>query len=220
LRIAHFLGQTCHESDGFRTLEEPATGAAYEGRAELGNRQKGDGRRYRGRGLIRLTGRANYREIGKALNVELEADPDRAAEPALSLLIACEFWKQHNINSHCDHDDLVMVTRKVDGAKSGLEERGAYTRKAKEALARIESIQLSGAVADERPILRRGSKGEVVGWLQRMLQKLKFPLAIDEDFGAATELAVMQFQVGLEISADGIVGAKTWDALEAAAASR
>jgi len=72
LRIAHFLGQTCHESAGFRTTEEFASGAAYEGRKDLGNVKKGDGRLYKGRGLLQLTGLANYAEYGKALGVDLE----------------------------------------------------------------------------------------------------------------------------------------------------
>jgi putative chitinase len=219
LRIAHFLGQTCHESAGFRTTEEFASGAAYEGRKDLGNVKRGDGRRYKGRGLLQLTGRANYAEYGKALGVDLENNPAMAAEPALSLKIACEYWKRRKLNADCDRDDIRATTRKINGGLNGLKDRSNYIRKAKEALARIEGIQLAGAASELRPVLRRGSTGEAVGDLQTMLSKLKFPLAIDQDFGPATELAVMRFQGDKKLAADGIVGKETWDAIEKAAGS-
>ena len=73
--IAHFLGQTCHESAGFRTTEEFASGENYEGRADLGNNRPGDGVRYKGRGLLQLTGRANYKVFGDLLGVQLEGNP-------------------------------------------------------------------------------------------------------------------------------------------------
>jgi putative chitinase len=219
LRIAHFLGQTCHESAGFRTTEEFASGAAYEGRKDLGNVKRGDGRRYKGRGLLQLTGRANYAEYGKALGVDLENNPAMAAEPALSLKIACEYWKRRKLNADCDRDDIRATTRKINGGLNGLKDRSNYIRKAKEALARIEGIQLAGAASELRPVLRRGSTGEAVGDLQTMLSKLRFPLAVDQDFGAATELAVMRFQGDKKLAADGIVGKETWDAIEKAAGS-
>ena len=115
-----------------------------------------------------------------------------AAEPALSLKIACEYWKRRKLNADCDRDDIRATTRRINGGLNGLEDRSNYIRKAKEALARIEGIQLTGAVSDPRPVLRRGSTGVAVGDLQAMLSKLKFALAIDQDFGAATELAVMR----------------------------
>ena len=71
LRIAHFLAQTCHESAGFRTTEEFASGEAYEGRDDLGTNQPGDGVRFKGRGLLQLTGRANYKNFGPLLGVDL-----------------------------------------------------------------------------------------------------------------------------------------------------
>ncbi len=219
LRIAHFVGQTCHESAGFRTTEEFASGAAYEGRKDLGNVKKGDGRRYKGRGLLQLTGRANYAEYGKALGVDLENNPTMAAEPALSLKLACEYWKRRKLNADCDRDDIRATTRKINGGLNGLEDRSNYIRKAKEALARIEGIQLTGAVEDPRPVLRRGSNGEAVGDLQNLLQKSNFPLAIDQDFGAATELAVMHIQGDKKLTVDGIVGKETWDAIEKASGS-
>ena len=177
---------------------------------------EGDGRRYKGRGLLQLTGRANYAEHGKALGVDLENNP-ALAEPALSLKIACESWKRRKLNPDCDRDDIRATTRRINGGLNGLEDRSNYIRKAKEALARIEGIQLTGAVSDARPVLRRGSTGDAVGDLQTMLVKLKFPLAIDQDFGAATELAVMGFQGDKKLTVDGIVGKETWDAIEKAA---
>jgi len=217
LRIAHFLGQICHESAGFRTTEEFASGDAYEGRADLGNTQPGDGRRYKGRGLLQLTGRANYRQLGAVLGVDLEGKPELAAQPALSLRIACEYWKKRNINKACDQDDLMTVTRLINGGLNGLEDRRHYTNNARRALARIEGVQLSGAQnGSTRRILHRGSKGEDVAELQTLLRKLDFAIGIDGDFGAGTEVAVTRFQSENRLDADGIVGAQTWAALEKA----
>ena len=215
LRIAHFLGQTCHESAGFRTTEEFATGDAYEGRKDLGNTQRGDGRRYKGRGLLQLTGRANYRELGKVMKIDLENHPERAAEPALSLRIACEYWKSRNINAPCDRDDLITVTRLVNGGTNGLEDRRLYTSRAKAAIIRIEGLMLDGASpAGARPVLRRGSKGDAVASLQVTLQKLGFMVAVDGDFGPGTEVAVARFQREQKLDIDGIIGPGTWAALD------
>jgi len=213
LRIAHFLAQTCHESAGFRTTEEFASGAAYEGRADLGNTHKGDGRRFKGRGLLQLTGRANYTEYGKALGLDLVGRPEIAAEPATSLLIACEYWKRRKINPACDNDDLRAVTIKVNGGLNGLQDRAAYLKKAKTALARLEAAAIGAAASDGNPVLHRGSENEAVAHLQQLLREAGFALAIDGEFGAATELAVTHFQESHRLTADGIVGPQTWAAL-------
>lgn len=221
LRIAHFLGQTCHESAGFRTTEEFASGERYEGRADLGNTQRGDGPRYKGRGLLQLTGRANYRELGRILQLDLENDPERAAEPVLSLTIACEYWKKRNINAACDRDDIIEVTRLVNGGLNGLDDRRDRTAKAKSAIARLEGFVLSGEAppASGRPVLRRGSKGDAVTELQRALRALGFMLAVDADFGPGTEVAVAAFQRDQRLDVDGIVGRDTWAAIDKAVQS-
>lgn len=219
LRIANFLGQTCHESAGFRTTEEFASGENYEGRADLGNNRPGDGVRYKGRGLLQLTGRANYKTFGGLLGIELEDNPELAAEPVLSLKIACEFWKKKNLNQYCDSDDIVELTRRINGGKNGLDDRRALTAKAKTAVARIEGFVLAGEAppSNGRPVLRRGSKGDAVGDLQRLLQKLAFMVAVDDDFGAGTEVAVAAFQMQQRLEpVDGIVGNDTWTALDTA----
>lgn len=215
LRIAHFMAQITHECAGFRTTEEFATGAAYEGRADLGNTQKGDGRRYKGRGLIQLTGRANYRAIGKKLNLPLEEQPELAAEPVISLKIACEYWKSRNINAAADRDDLITATRLVNGGLNGLEDRSKYLRKAKQALASLEGVRVALNEGGNTVVLRRGSFGSAVAELQELLAAKGFELAIDGDYGAATELAVMMFQKDRGLHVDGIVGQQTWGKLRA-----
>jgi putative chitinase len=222
LRIAHFLGQTCHESAGFRTTEELASGEAYEGRKDLGNTRKGDGPLFKGRGLLQLTGRANYRDYGEALGVDLEKEPAMAAEPALSLRIACEYWKQKKINDACDRDDIVVVTKLINGGTNGLDDRRSLTSRAKTAVARLEGVQLSGAAADgdSRPVLHRGAKGDAVAQLQARLRSLDFAVAVDGDFGPGTEVAVMRFQTEKRLTVDGLVGARTWAALDAAGKRR
>jgi len=131
LRIAHFLGQTAQESDAYCTTQEYADGSAYEGRKDLGNTQPGDGKRYKGRGLIQLTGRANYAKYGALLKLPLESNPEMAAQPALSLTVACEYWKQHNLNALADQDDIISITKRINGGLTGIDDRKTYVAKAK-----------------------------------------------------------------------------------------
>lgn len=213
LRIAHFMGQVTHECAGFRTTEEFASGAAYEGRKDLGNIHAGDGRRFKGRGLIQLTGRANYRKIGEILELPLEDNPELAAEPVTSLKIACEYWKDRNINMSADRDDLIKVTRLVNGGLNGLEDRRKYLQKAKTALASIEGVRVALSEGGNTIVLRRGSLGDAVRELQELLKGKGFDISIDSDFGPATELAVMMFQKNNRLVVDGIVGRNTWASL-------
>jgi putative chitinase len=164
-------------------------------------------------------------------------NPTLAAQPALSLKIACEYWKRRNINADCDRDDVQAVTRKVNGGLNGLSDRIALTEKAKTAVARLQAIALSGATSggtatsgaapadaaasgvapkQPRPVLGRGSQGHAVVELQNMLRDLNFAVAIDGDFGPGTEVAATRFQSENGLPADGIVGPQTWTALDAA----
>lgn len=222
LRIAHFLAQTCHESAGFRTTEEFASGDAYEGRGDLGNGQPGDGPRYKGRGLIQLTGRANYRTVGDALGIPLEQDPEMAARPRLSLLIACEYWKRRKINAACDQDDVVRVSELINGKPPNhLAERRTLTGRAKNAVARVEGLLLAGSLATSAAtVLRRGSRGPAVGDLQSALRRLGFAIAVDEDFGPGTEVALTRAEADLGLTADGILMPDDWKAIAAAAKAK
>lgn len=131
LRLAHFMGQCSHESGGFRYMEEIASGAAYEGRADLGNTQPGDGRRYKGRGPIQLTGRANYRRVGRKIGIDLERHPQIVGHPSVGLLVGCVYWSDRSLNAKADADDLLGLTRAINGGTNGLEDRKVQTAKAK-----------------------------------------------------------------------------------------
>ena len=137
-RQAAFLAQVGHESGGLHWLVElwgptPAQ-ERYEGRADLGNIMPGDGFRYRGRGLIQITGCANYQHAGAALGVELEDDPDALAELPLACRSAAWFWKSHGLNALADAGQFEAITRKINGGLNGQADRLARWDDAKEAL--------------------------------------------------------------------------------------
>lgn len=131
LNLAHFLSQLIHESGSFKYMEEIASGAAYEGRSDLGNTQAGDGKLFKGRGPIQLTGRANYRRYGQLLGIDFERHPEIVALPSIGLLVACEFWKQNGLNGKAGNDDLMGITRAINGGTNGLDDRKAQLAKMK-----------------------------------------------------------------------------------------
>src|SRR5205085_179017 len=103
LRLCHFMAQLAHESAHFGVTREFASGAAYEGRRDLGNTTAGDGKRYRGRGLIQTTGRANYKETRDDIRKidqntpDFEADPEELEKFPWALLSGISYWRRRNI---------------------------------------------------------------------------------------------------------------------------
>ncbi|WP_100458500.1 M15 family metallopeptidase [Mycobacteroides abscessus] len=132
-RIAMWLAQVGHESAGFNATEEYASGAAYEGRADLGNTQPGDGVRFKGRSWIQITGRNNYAAFsrwcsGKGLVLsptEFVDNPNRLAELRWAGIGAAWYWTvaRSDINTLSDRQDLETVTRRINGGTNGLADR-------------------------------------------------------------------------------------------------
>lgn len=134
LRQAHFLAQVGHESGEFRFRAEIANGEAYQGRVDLGNLQPGDGRKFKGRGLIQLTGRANYGEYGRAIGREAELleQPELVeTDPELCVDVAGWFWAKRNLNNLADVDDLTSLTKRVNGGLNGIDDRRRLLLRAK-----------------------------------------------------------------------------------------
>ena len=210
LRLCHFMAQLAHESAHFRTAREFASGAAYEGRSDLGNIHVGDGPKYRGRGLIQTTGRANYKEATNDIRKidpsapDFEADPVRLEQFPWALLAGITYWQRRNINQPADRDDIRTVTRRINGGLNGLSDRIQYLAKAKAIWLDPESPSAS------RPVLRMGDKGDDVMELQNELIDAGFRVRVDGDFGRHTDEAVRSFQELQGLKVDGVVGARTW----------
>jgi len=164
LRLAHFLAQCCHETNGLRILREslhytsaeriaavwpkrfptPASAAPFvrnpSALAEkvyggrMGNVSPGDGWRYIGRGLLQLTGREAYRLIGDRISVNLEANPDLACLEDHALPVALAVWRWKGCDVAADADDLEGVTKRINGGYIGLEDRRAWLARAKAVL--------------------------------------------------------------------------------------
>lgn len=136
-RQAAFLAQVAHESGSLRYVREIADGRAYEGRRDLGNTAPGDGPRFRGRGLIQVTGRANYRTCSLALydDERLLGSPELLEEPVQACRSAAWFWQSRRLNDAADAGAFKAITKTINGGLNGYEERLAYYDRAKAVLA-------------------------------------------------------------------------------------
>lgn len=242
LRVCHFLAQAAHESAGFRTLEEFASGAAYEGRADLGNVKPGDGKRYKGRGIFQLTGRANYRVMGQKLGVDLEGKPELASDPMISIKTACEYWNSRKLSIYADLDDVRTITKKINGGYNGFEDRKNYLAKAKSIIPRdlkltavknpvvappVNANPFANVVIDTKdwppvpkdplnpPIVvaKKGDVSDYVGDLQAMLFRKGYNIITDGNFGPKTEIAVRDFQVKADLEVTGSIDTDTLNRL-------
>ncbi len=138
-RQTAFLAQIGHESGGLHWATEiwgpTLAQTRYEGRKDLGNTQPGDGYKFKGRGLIQTTGRANYAATGSALGVDLLVHPEQLAEPELAARSAGWYWMKHGFNELADVGDFRRITLKINGGTNGMDDRLALYAAAQEALA-------------------------------------------------------------------------------------
>lgn len=139
LREAAFIAQICQESGEFQYVRELASGNAYEGRKDLGNTQPGDGMRFKGRGLIQVTGRTNYALCGAALGLDLIYHPELLEIPGPACRSAGWFWALHKLNFLADEPDFPGITKRINGGLTHEKEREAYYEKAKRVLGITEA---------------------------------------------------------------------------------
>lgn len=160
LRIAAFLAQCAHESAEFTALAENLNYSAarllqvfpkrvkadvaqriagrpeaignylYANRNGNGPEASGDGYRYRGRGAIQLTGRANYEKAGKAIGLDLIVHPEIVETLPGAIETACAYWIENKLNIYADQADMATLTKKINGGLNGLDDRKRYYERA------------------------------------------------------------------------------------------
>lgn len=232
-RIAGFFAQCGHESMNFTVLSENLNYRAetleklfskyfskagrnaadyakqpekianiiYGGR--MGNVQEGDGYRFRGRGVVQLTGRDNYTAFGKSVGMTAEQVIDYVTTKKGALESACWYWNSRNINAACDANDIVKMTKLVNGGTIGLDDRKKHYEQALAVLGGAVPAPITNAAAIPG-VLKKGSTGEAVKRMQAELG-----LEADGSFGPATEAALKKWQTANGLAADGVAGQKT-----------
>lgn len=133
LRVVHYLSQVFHESGALRYTEEIASGSSYEGRKDLGNTERGDGVRFKGRGFLQITGRKNYQDYAKSpyCNGDLMSHPEWLSKSPGNQKASMYFWMKNGLNALADKDDVRAVTKRINGGYNGLSNREYYYRRFK-----------------------------------------------------------------------------------------
>lgn len=189
------------DANEYHRQPEKIANVIYANRMDNGDTDSGDGWRFRGGGILQLTGRYNYTQFGKAV----EKSPDEAVEyvrtKAGALDSACWFWDTNNINKYCDDMDIVGMTKRINGGTIGLDDRKKHY---------LHALDVLGGDYEEPEIeynqtIRKGSRGPLVAEVQ---EKLDISPA-DGIFGPGTEKIVKHWQSSNGLKADGIVGPKT-----------
>jgi putative chitinase len=177
---------------------------------KMGNVEEGDGWRFRGRGLKQLTGRHNYTKFGESIGMSAEEASEYVATPAGAIESACWFWDTNNLNSIADTDNVVKMTKKINGGNIGLEDRQKRYKHAMEVLG-MDADDLGTDddsvedIIDDIGVLRKGSRGEGVKIMQEALG-----IGADGVFGPGTEHALKEWQAENGLTADGIAGPATF----------
>lgn len=133
-RMAHYLAQIAHESGELRYTRELASGKAYEGRKDLGNVHAGDGVKFKGRGLIQITGRTNYHNYSIFCGFDVENNPELLERPLGAVKSSMWIFEKFGCNELADADNLKAIRKKINGGYNGLSACSVYLTRAKKAL--------------------------------------------------------------------------------------
>lgn len=189
------------DAQEYHRQPEKIANVIYASRMDNGNTRSGDGWRFRGGGILQLTGRYNYTEFAEDVNMSAEEAVDYVRTKKGALDSACWFWDENNLNKHCDNMDIVKMTKRINGGTIGLEDRKKHWTHALDVL----GGDYEEPDVDYNQTVRKGSRGPLVAEVQ---EKLNISPA-DGIFGPGTERSIKAWQASNGLAADGIVGPKT-----------
>ncbi|MGY8865332.1 MAG: peptidoglycan-binding protein [Methylophagaceae bacterium] len=179
---------------------------------KMGNTNEGDGWLFRGRGLKQLTGRENYTNFGKSIDITAEEAAEYVATPKGAVESACWFWNAKKLNNIADTDDVTKMTKIINGGNIGLADRQSRYKNAMEVLGSPVTLSQDAGDddfdVDDIGVLRKGCKGEGVKMMQEALG-----VGADGAFGPGTERALKAWQTSNGLVADGIAGPNTLEKL-------
>ena len=182
---------------------EKIANVIYANRMGNGDTASGEGFKFRGRGIVQLTGKDNYTAFGKSVGMTAEQVIDYVTTKKGALESACWYWNSRNINAACDANDITKMSKLVNGGTIGLDDRKKHYEQALAVLGGAVPAPITNA-ASIAGVLKKGSTGENVKRMQAELG-----LEADGSFGPATEAALKKWQTANGLAADGVAGPKT-----------
>lgn len=186
------------DARNYHRQPEKIANIIYANRMDNGGIDSGDGWRFRGGGILQLTGRYNYTQFGKAEDMSAEEATEFVRSPIGALASACWFWDTNNINRYCDNQDITGMTKRINGGTIGLEDRKKHY---------AHALEVLGGHYTPRKVyetVRLGSRGPTVAKLQETLG-----LTADGIFGKGTEAKLKGWQSLRGLTPDGIAGPNT-----------
>ena len=192
------------DANEYHRQPEKIANVIYAGRMDNGNTDSGDGWRFRGGGILQLTGRYNYTKFAEAVEMSPEEAVDYVRTKEGALDSACWFWDTNGLNKYCDNMDIVGATKRINGGTIGLEDRKKHYIHALDVLGG-DFVEPEKDDLNLNQTIRQGSRGPLVAEVQ---DKLGIAPA-DGIFGPGTARSVKKWQTKNGLAADGIVGPKT-----------
>ena len=198
------------DAEEYHRQPEKIANVVYANRMDNGDTDSGDGWKYRGRGPIQLTGKANYTAFSEDMGVDAVDNPDIVSEDKkVALMSAIWFWNKNGLNKYADSGDIKTMTKRINGGYIGLEDRIHHWKEALHAMGaevgdHDSEEEVEPDFEDDIGVLRKGMKGDHVKMMQEALG-----IGADGIFGNGTEAKLKEWQAANGLVADGIAGPAT-----------